>query len=309
MSIKFPLYNLNDEEFEALVVLICERILGLGTIVFSVGKDAGKDAKFTGKANSFPSISAPWEGDFIIQAKHTTKPEASCSDSDFKTIIQKELPKIKELKEIRKLDHYLLFTNRKLAGRQDSKIEDIIAERVNINNQIIGLERIQLWLQEYPSIAITLGLNKLLMPIQFYEQDIQEIITTFAETAIPESDIKKLQDEFARISIEEKNKLNKLGKDYFNNVLKSSYADFDKIKIFLEDPQNDDFKKKYKNSISDLQEEIVLHKLDYGAFENILNHIYKLILDMSNEKLRNNRNLIRIFLHYMYVNCDIGIKE
>ncbi|HED07317.1 MAG TPA: hypothetical protein ENI57_04285 [Ignavibacteria bacterium] len=52
----YPLENLKDTEFEKLVALICERILGLGTIVFS----KGKDAKFEGKANKFPSEREPW---------------------------------------------------------------------------------------------------------------------------------------------------------------------------------------------------------------------------------------------------------
>ena len=56
----YPLENLKDKEFEKLVALICERILGLGTIVFSKGKDGGKDAKFEGKANKFPSEREPW---------------------------------------------------------------------------------------------------------------------------------------------------------------------------------------------------------------------------------------------------------
>jgi hypothetical protein len=65
----YPLENLTDTEFEELVALICERILGMGTIVFSEGKDGGKDAKFKGKANKFPSESEPWNGKIVIQAK------------------------------------------------------------------------------------------------------------------------------------------------------------------------------------------------------------------------------------------------
>ena len=35
---KYPLEDLaSDKEFEDLVALICERILGMGTIVFSIG--------------------------------------------------------------------------------------------------------------------------------------------------------------------------------------------------------------------------------------------------------------------------------
>ena len=88
---RYPLYNLDDKEFEQLVALICEHILGIGTIVFADGKDGGRDAKFTGKANKYPSEREPWSGKFIIQAKHTSKPVASCSDSNFQTILKKKV--------------------------------------------------------------------------------------------------------------------------------------------------------------------------------------------------------------------------
>jgi len=130
--IKYPLHNLVDKDFETLVALICKEILGTGTIVFSDGKDSGRDAKFTGTANRFPSETNPWNGKFIIQAKHTKKPEASCSDSGFNTILKDELPRLRKLKEDGKVDYYLQFTNRKLTGVQDPKIEDFFDKEVGV---------------------------------------------------------------------------------------------------------------------------------------------------------------------------------
>lgn len=308
MNLKYPLYNLNDKEFERLSALICERILGTGTIIFSDGKDGGRDAKFTGTANRFPSETNPWDGKFIIQAKHTTKPEASCSDSAFSTVLKNEIPRLRKLKENGKVDYYLLFTNRKLSGVQDPKIEDFIDKKVGVKNTILGEDRIQLWLQKYPQIARTLGLNKLLMPLQFYEKDLQEIVIAFSETTIAKEELKSKQRDLATIPIEEKNRLNNLGKKYFDNVLKESFSDFNKIESFLEDPKNDEYKSKYNNTISDLQEEIIINRNEYNFFEDILNHSYKLILDNANKNLMTNRKLIRVFLHYMYFNCDIGEK-
>jgi len=306
--IKYPLYNSYDKEFEKLAALICENILGTGTIIFSDGKDGGRDAKFTGTANKYPGEAHPWHGKFIIQAKHTTKPEASCSDSDFRTILKNECTSLRKLKSEGKVDYYLLFTNRKLSGIQDSKIEDFIDINVGVENNILGEERIQLWLQEYPILVKTLGLDKLLMPLQFYEKDLQEIVIAFSEVRISEEELRNRQSDLTKIPIEEKNRLNNLSKNYFDNVLKESFSDFEKIKSFLEDPKNDYYKSKYNNTISDLQEEIILKWDEYLFFENILNHLYKLALDLSNNKLLNNRKLLRVFLHYMYFNCDIGKK-
>lgn len=306
--IKYPLHNLVDKEFETLVALICEEILGTGTIVFSDGKDGGRDAKFTGTANRFPSETNPWNGKFIIQAKHTTKPEATCSDSGFNAILKGELPKLRKLKEDGNVDYYLLFTNRKLTGVRDPKIEGIFDKEVGVKNSVLGEERIQLWLQEYPEIAKTLELNKLLMPLQFYENDLQEIVIAFSEVKMSKEELRTIQNDLTRIPIDEKNRLNNLTETYFDNVLKESYSDFEKIKNFLEDPKNDEYKSKYDNTISDLQEEITIKRNEYLVFEEVLNHLYKLTLDLNNDQLLRKRRMVRVFLHYMYVNCDIGKK-
>ena len=94
---RYPLYDLSWQEFENIVISICEEILGTGTIKFADGKDGGRDAKFTGTANNFPSNASPWKGKFIIQAKHTTNMLASCSDSEFNTLLKKEEKNYKRL--------------------------------------------------------------------------------------------------------------------------------------------------------------------------------------------------------------------
>lgn len=308
MNLKYPLYNLNDEEFEKLAALICEEILGMGTFVFSVGKDGGRDAKFTGKANNFPSKASPWNGKFIIQAKHTTKPVASCSDSEFETILKKECNSIKNLKNAGKIDYYLLFTNRKLSGMQDPKIEDFIYKTVGITNSVIGDETIQLWLESYPDIATKLKLNRLFLPIEFYEKDLQDIVVAFSEIRFSGRELEAKKDALRRIPIEEKNELNQLSKNYFNEVFKKSFSDFNRISSFLEDPINYEYKLKYDNTVNDLQEEIIINRNNYALFDHVLSDLYKKTLDENNGKLFLNRNLLRVFLHYMYYNCDIGIN-
>ena len=98
------------------------RILGMGTIAFSAGKDEGRDARFDGTAQHFPSQAKPAKGKFVIQAKHTTQPGASCSDSAFKTAFKSELPKIKNLAKAGDLELYLLFTNRDITGGTERSI-------------------------------------------------------------------------------------------------------------------------------------------------------------------------------------------
>ena len=309
MSLKYPLYNLNDDEFEKLVALICTKILGTGVVVFSPGKDGGRDGKFTGTATQYPSSAEPWKGKFIIQAKHTTSPIASCSDSTFSTILKKECDSIKELKKDGKVDYYILFTNRKLSGLQDPKIEAFIDEQTGVDNVVIGEETIQLWLQKYPEIAKALHLKDLFYPLEFYEKDLQDIVIAFSEVKFSKEIIKEREADLDRISIEEKNELNRLSKTYFDEVLRKSFSSFESITRFLEDPQNDEIKMKYENTIGDLQEEIIINRDDYCLFDDVLSHLYKLALDENNHKLHSNRGLLRVFLHYMYYNCDIGISK
>ena len=106
---RFHLHELNDTEFEQLVVLICHELMGSGITSFAPGPDGGKDAKFEGMATAFPSTVAPASGKFIVQAKHTSSPVASCSGSDFETkLIDKETPKIKRMFDEGSLTHYLI---------------------------------------------------------------------------------------------------------------------------------------------------------------------------------------------------------
>jgi len=302
----YPLENLTDTEFEKLVALICERILGMGTIVFSKGKDGGKDAKFEGKANKFPSEREPWDGKIVIQAKHTSRTNSSCSDSDFKSIIKNEvIPAINNLKNNNDIDYYLLFTNKKLSGIQDKKIEDIFDENTNIENRVIALERIQLWLKEYPNIAKTLHLNSLLMPLDFYENDIREIVQSFSKIDLKKS---KLSEIPQKRDIELKNEINNLSKVYFNNAIKKNLIYFNQIKEFLENPINDEYLNKYQNTIDDINEEIIIHRDEYDKFEEVINHLFKYVLNNAPE-LHDKRSFLRLFLHYMYYNCDIGKNE
>ena len=171
----YPLHYLNEQEFEKLSILICNKILGAATIPFTKGRDGGKDGRFIGKANCFPSEAQPWSGKIIIQAKHTSRENASCSDNDFQTILQNEIPKIQTLKENNELDYYLLFTNRKLAGKRDSKINKLFTDK-DIVFEIIANEKIQQLLQQFPDIVRIAKLNDLLKPLEFDESDLKEFI-------------------------------------------------------------------------------------------------------------------------------------
>lgn len=304
---KFPLHYLNEDDFERLIILICNKILGDATIPFAKGKDGGKDGRFEGTANCFPSNINRWKGKVIIQAKHTNKENASCSDSDFKSILQSEIPKIQKLKQNNELDFYLLFTNRKLTGGQDSNIKSLFNSE-NIECEVLALEKIQQYLQTYPEIARIAKLNELLRPLEFDESDLKEIIMAVYEvTHNSESSIQSI--DFSKINIEEKNELNNLSKNYFEDVIKRNFEYFSQIETFLSSPINSNLRELYDDTTSELNAKITLKRNEYVEFENMLEDFYDYVVTNNSKDLKGKKKLVRILLHYMYWRCDIGKKE
>jgi len=305
----YPLHDLSAQEFENLSTLICNKILGTATIPFAEGKDGGRDGRFHGKANFFPSNAQPWDGKTVIQAKHTTKENASCSDSTFTTILNKEvIPAIKELKKRNKIDHYLLFTNRKLTGLKDEAIENHIKNQTEIPNIVIANEKIQQILQEYPDVVRTAKLNELLKPLEFDESDLKEVIISLHEI-LKKEEILPRDADFTSINLEEKNKLNNLSQTYFEDVIKRDFEYFSQITIFLSSPINATLRELYDDTISEINAKITLHRKDFIEFENMLDEFYNYIIFNNSATLKGKKRLVRTLLNYMYCYCDIGKKN
>ena len=313
MLMDYRLELLHEDNFENLVNRICQKVLGTGVISFSKGKDGGRDGKFTGTSQNFPSATAPWVGKFIIQAKHTDNPIASCSDSDFKTIVDKEIKKIKKLKQGNEVDCYLLFTNRKYSGVKGEQLLSKIKKDTGLKNiEIIGKESLNdMYIKPFKDIIKEFQLDLIHIPFEFSENEIKNIITGFHKnlpqlTSTIESQVEKIKSDYERIGIEEKNKKNSLGKEYYENeVLAVSLQDFDKIRSFLLNPINEDLKEQFYDITAELRNLILLKRDNFLAFEEIFIFIYKKICDGND--IRGKRHIFTL-LHYMYCECLIGLK-
>ncbi len=311
----YHLYNLNPTEFENLVNSICQKILGTGVVTFSEGKDGGRDGRFTGTAQNYPSSNDPWSGKFIIQAKHTTNPIASCSDSDFESLIVKEIEKIKKLKEDGDIDNYLLFTNRKYSGVKGEQLSKKIIDDTKVSNAtIIGKEVINnQYLNPNKEIVRLYNLHRAHIPFDFSDEEIRDIILAFKEQ-LPkvEDSIKSKSDElkydFSHIEKEDKNNKNKLGQEYYQqSILGNSLMEFDKIESFLKDPVNEELKNYYYDTANELNEIISLKREDFDAFEELFVYIYQIITN-GVSPMKGSKRHVTTFLHYMYVECLIGKK-
>ncbi len=306
---KYPLELVDQAKFEKIINAICREILGIAVISFAPGKDGGKDGKFEGLAQKFPSKAEQWSGKFIIQAKHTENPIASCSDNDFKSIIKKEIHKIKKLKENNEIDCYILFTNRKYTGIEGEKLLKKIQNETEVKKSIIiGKETINEYL--CPKIIKKFELNKLFLPFKFSDKEIKNIILAFKEQLpnIKKELRKNNRQDFNYIEKKEKNKKNKLGENYFKNeILAKSSIDFVTIESFLNSPKNEEFKDYYFDIASELSNLISIKRDSFEAFEEIFVFIYQEANNIG-QQLQGSKRHIWTLLHYMYYECLIGIK-
>ncbi|MDR5610605.1 MULTISPECIES: hypothetical protein [unclassified Arsenophonus] len=142
---KYAYEDLSCDQFENLIVYLCQEILGIGVQTFTKGPDGGRDAKFEGTCQYYPSTTSPWNGIVIIQAKHTNGYNKHFSEPDFyspsskSSILSKEIIKIKQLKNKNQLDHYMLFSNRRLPANADANIKQYLSTECNIPESSICL--------------------------------------------------------------------------------------------------------------------------------------------------------------------------
>ncbi len=308
---RFPLHDLSDTEFEKLVVLICRELMGIGITSFAPGPDGGKDAKFEGAANAFPSEAAPASGKFIVQAKHTTSPVGSCSDYDFQTtLIGMEIPKIKRQFDEGTLSHYLIFTNRRKTGGAEDRITANIINKTGVEHVWLrGFEDIERELLLYPHLVKAVGLDKLRSPIQFVPEDLRDVILALHTHRQSLPTAFDSEHDFQNYpGLAGKNAINGVTPEYDAYIKEDSMPYFPEIETFLKNPRNESLKEQYHAVANELKGQIILHRNRFTSFDDALEHLYNLIHEQCPD-LRSARRLAKVVVHYMYVNCEIGLKE
>ena len=309
----YRLENLSEDDFESLINMLCQKVLGNGTVSFARGKDGGRDARFEGTANCYPSEVEKWSGKFIIQAKHTTDYKASCSDNPFfgnkSSLINDEIEKVKVLKNNGEIDNYLLFTNRKETASREDIVRYIKTKTDLTKVDIIGKETIHSWLSQYDDIAKQFKIGLYALPLILTEFEIKDIIIAFGKqvSAIRNINIISDEDIISNIPKEEKNKLNNLSKEYYDNqIRRKSQQYFEDIDTFLSDFKNQEFAIMYYNFADELSNKIEIKRDTFNKFEEIFMYLYDIIFEANRIELGKDKRLIWIFLHHLYFNCHIG---
>lgn len=307
-------FDLSDDQFEKIVVAIGHRLFGAGLMGFAPGKDGGRDAKFKGTAERYPSAAAPWAGCTIIQAKHTNGINASFSDpavcniGKLTGLLCDEIPKIKALYESGEAQNYLLISNRKLSGIAEPKLTKLISDMTGMpleNVALSGTQQLDDWLELFPDAKASLSINPLQSPLIVDPNDLADTIEGFREAVQVVTVDEDRSTPTPRTSLKEKNRLNNMTPD-FETALRKRYFElmFD-IRTFLSDPINESFKASYQEAVDEFNLKIIAKRTDYETFDDVFNYLLDLLIGRSGI-LRSNKRLTRAMLYYMYWNCDIG---
>lgn len=312
---KFAYEDLSDDQFETLIVLLCQRLLGMSVQGFAKGPDGGRDAKFVGTAELHPSKAAPWVGTTIVQAKHTNGYNRNFSESDFfsrsaeNTVLSKEIPRIKKLREAKQVDHYMLFSNRRLAGNAEAEIRGWIAEQSGIPASSIylcGVEQLELWLRNFPEVVKAANLDPVDSPLIVSPDDLAEVVQSLARQRDAVNAV--LDDPpSARVTYEQKNAINNMTADYAKAQRKKFLKETAQIRAFLAAPENLELLRLYESVVDEFQLKIIAKRKNYQTFDDVMEYLVDLLFSRDAVlRQRDHKRLTRAVLFYMYWNCDIG---
>lgn len=310
---KFAYEDLSSEQFEDLIVFVCQRLLGISVQKFSKGPDGGRDAKFVGTAELHPSRTAPWSGTTIIQAKHTNGYNRHFSETDFfnsksdNNVIGEEIPRVKKLRSNGRLDHYMLFANRRLAGNAESDIRAHISARCSIPEESIylcGVEQLELLLKTFPDVAVVANLDPLDSPLIVSPDELAEVVQALA--ANKKAITAPLDDPpTPRVTYERKNEINNMTPGYAKQLRRNFLKETTQIASFLAAPENTGLLELYSTVVTEFQLKIVAKRKDHQTFDEVMEYITDLLFNRD-PVLRRNKRLTRAVLFHMYWNCDIG---
>lgn len=313
---KYAYEDQSPEQFEHLIVVLCQRLFGIAVQGFATGPDGGRDAKFVGTAELFPSKASPWSGTIIIQAKHTNGQNKLFSEPDFfskgkpNNVIAKEVPRIKKLRKENNLDHYMLFANRRLGANIADEILSHISEQCSIpvsSLYLCGVGQMETWLKNFPDVPRLANLDPVDSPLIVSPDELAEVVEAFARH---KDAVKEVLDDppTDRVSYEQKNTLNKMSDEYAKEQRRRYLKETVQIRTFFAAPENIEILKLYESVVDEFQLKITARRKDYQEFDNVMEYLVDLLFNRD-PILSKHKKLTRAMLFYMYWNCDIGVTD
>ena len=202
----------------------------------------------------------------------------------------------------------LNVTNRRKAAGSGKKLENDL--RAACGAKTVHLradEDIQRFLRLNPTIAQQHHLGATVTPLRVRPDELGKIVSTLHAHWKQENP----QNRFNYASypgIERKNKINRLTDDQYSHIEKSSAIYFEDIEGFLKNPRNLDLNDQYCATAEEFQGKVLAHAERFDNFGQILEALFDEVVAGLNTQFSDyrQRRILRVMLHYMYCNCDIG---
>ncbi|HUP65807.1 MAG TPA: ABC-three component system protein [Thermoanaerobaculia bacterium] len=143
--------------------------------------------------------------------------------------------------------------------------------------------------------------------IRFSWDDLKTVITgmrTLISAATPQSSA----EDFTIVDLDKKNRLNELGREYFEYMRQHHEPFFGRITAFLSDPTNQHVATTYFAIVDELRSKLAAGRSQFASFEEALLRFVELATQQWPHG-NKERAVLTILLSFMYFNCDIGRKS
>ncbi|WP_148308592.1 NACHT domain-containing protein [Pseudomonas rhizosphaerae] len=141
---EYDFSRLSTRSFEQLIQAIALESIGPGVSIFGDGPDGAREATFEGTV-SFPSLSEPWGGYGVVQAKFRQKP--GIRDSEWAlTELKADLDKFLDVnRNLRKPEYYIFATNVILTPVAEIGGKDKVNALLSSYKKKIGIKDFRIW--------------------------------------------------------------------------------------------------------------------------------------------------------------------
>lgn len=148
-----------------------------------------------------------------------------------------------------------------------------------------------------------------LLPLRFNWDDLDIVIGGLHDAGVDDAKIghpETARFDFTASDIDEKNRINRLGQDYFRVMVEKHEPYFHRIDKFLTSPANREARDVYLDLVDTLRNRIALTQSRFSSFEEILISLREKTENVLGNRVRGRLALVSAVLSYMYLNCDIG---
>lgn len=146
-------------------------------------------------------------------------------------------------------------------------------------------------------------------PIRFSWDDLKELISAMHVTIASHDQSKDSKYDYTNIDLPRKNKLNRLGEDYFEIITDQHEPHFPRIREFLGNPMNDEIANLYYDIVEELRTKVAAHRDGFDRFEHLLLNFADAAYQNHEDRLKGKKKVLNVLLSFMYANCDIGRKS